>query len=89
MDGKVLLTFNARNEHDRTKFCEDLRESILEMDEMEALRIDAELERQKANGSRHGSVDGSNGDKGSTNRSRLGSGVADGQIAETEEYQWT
>ena len=49
MDGKVLLTFNARNEHDRTKFCEDLRESILEMDEMEALRIDAGLERQKTN----------------------------------------
>ncbi|XP_043247429.1 IQ motif and SEC7 domain-containing protein 1-like isoform X1 [Amphibalanus amphitrite] len=48
VDGKVLLTFNARNEHDRTKFCEDLRESILEMDEMEALRIDAGLERQKA-----------------------------------------
>ncbi|XP_043198352.1 IQ motif and SEC7 domain-containing protein 1-like isoform X2 [Amphibalanus amphitrite] len=66
VDGKVLLTFNARNEHDRTKFCEDLRESILEMDEMEALRIDAELERQKANGARHG--------RSSENRD---SGVAD------------
>ncbi|MCL4122179.1 UNVERIFIED_CONTAM: hypothetical protein GTU68_063758 [Idotea baltica] len=49
VDNKVLATFNARNEHDRTKFCEDLRESILEMDEMENLRIEGELERQKAN----------------------------------------
>ncbi|XP_037091387.1 IQ motif and SEC7 domain-containing protein 2-like [Pollicipes pollicipes] len=66
VDGKVLLTFNARNEHDRTKFCEDLRESILEMDEMEALRIDAELERQKASSAR--------GSRSSENRD---SGVAD------------
>ena len=49
VDNKVLATLNARNEHDRTKFCEDLRESILEMDEMENLRIEGELERQKAN----------------------------------------
>lgn len=48
MDGKVLLTFNARNEHDRCKFAEDLRESISEMDEMESLRIETELERQKS-----------------------------------------
>ena len=30
----------------RSKFVEDLRESIAEMDEMEALRIEAELEKQ-------------------------------------------
>ncbi|XP_045120579.1 IQ motif and SEC7 domain-containing protein 1-like isoform X11 [Portunus trituberculatus] len=48
VDNKVLITFNARNEHDRTKFCEDLKESICEMDEMESLRIEAELDRQKA-----------------------------------------
>ncbi|KFB49914.1 guanyl-nucleotide exchange factor [Anopheles sinensis] len=48
VDGKVLVTFNARNEHDRCKFAEDLRESISEMDEMETLRIEAELERQKS-----------------------------------------
>ncbi|KAG8240183.1 hypothetical protein J437_LFUL009474 [Ladona fulva] len=48
VDGKVLVTFNARNEHDRYKFAEDLRESISEMDEMESLRIEAELERQKS-----------------------------------------
>ncbi|XP_050712027.1 IQ motif and SEC7 domain-containing protein 1-like isoform X3 [Eriocheir sinensis] len=48
VDNKVLITFNARNEHDRTKFCEDLKESVLEMDEMESLRIEGELERQKA-----------------------------------------
>ncbi len=46
MDGKVLATFNARNEHDRCKFADDLRESITEMDEMESLRIEMELERQ-------------------------------------------
>lgn len=48
VDGKVLVVFNARNEHDRFKFSEDLRESILEMDEMENLRIETELEKQKA-----------------------------------------
>uniref|UniRef100_A0A1I8MQ68 Uncharacterized protein n=1 Tax=Musca domestica TaxID=7370 RepID=A0A1I8MQ68_MUSDO len=48
VDGKILVTFNARNEHDRCKFAEDLKESICEMDEMEALRIEAELERQKS-----------------------------------------
>lgn len=40
-----LITFNARNEHDRTKFCEDLKEAIMEMDEMEGLRIQSELEK--------------------------------------------
>ncbi|XP_042221369.1 IQ motif and SEC7 domain-containing protein 2-like isoform X5 [Homarus americanus] len=48
VDNKVLIIFNARNEHDRTKFCEDLKESVCEMDEMESLRIEGELERQKA-----------------------------------------
>ncbi|XP_014223054.2 IQ motif and SEC7 domain-containing protein 1 isoform X2 [Trichogramma pretiosum] len=48
VDNKVLVTFNARNEHDRCKFVEDLRESISEMDEMETLRIESELERQKS-----------------------------------------
>lgn len=57
VDGKVLITFNARNEHDRCKFAEDLKESVLEMDEMENLRIEAELERQKSNrGNRTGKI---------------------------------
>ncbi|CAH2099214.1 unnamed protein product [Euphydryas editha] len=47
VDGRRLATFNARNEHDRCKFAEDLRESIAEMDEMEAMRIEAELNRGK------------------------------------------
>jgi len=46
VDGKILATFNARNEHDRCKFADDLRESIAEMDEMETIRIEMELERQ-------------------------------------------
>lgn len=46
VDSKVLATFNARNEHDRCKFADDLRESIAEMDEMETIRIELELERQ-------------------------------------------
>ncbi|KAJ8911054.1 hypothetical protein NQ315_015108 [Exocentrus adspersus] len=49
VDQKVLVTFNARNEHDRCKFAEDLKEAVSEMDEMESLRIEAELERQKSN----------------------------------------
>lgn len=47
VDSKVLITFNARNEHDRCKFAQDLEESIAEMDEMEQIRIESELERQK------------------------------------------
>lgn len=67
VDGKILVTFNARNEHDRCKFAEDLRESISEMDEMESLRIEAELERQKsARSSRNG---------GSTNSENRDSGM--------------
>ncbi|XP_045518753.1 IQ motif and SEC7 domain-containing protein 3 isoform X1 [Pieris brassicae] len=50
VDGRRLATFNARNEHDRCKFAEDLRESIAEMDEMEAMRIEAELNRGKGRG---------------------------------------
>lgn len=30
VDNKVLITFNARNEHDRIKFAQDLEESITE-----------------------------------------------------------
>lgn len=45
LDNKVLL-FNARNDEDRRKFAEDLREAIAESDEMEALRIEMELEKQ-------------------------------------------
>ncbi|XP_076682118.1 brefeldin-resistant Arf-GEF family protein schizo isoform X7 [Andrena cerasifolii] len=68
VDAKVLVTFNARNEHDRCKFVEDLRESISEMDEMETLRIETELERQKSSRSARG---------GAENRD---SGVADVEI---------
>lgn len=46
-DSNVLITFNARNEHDRRKFGQDLEESIAEMDEMEQIRIENELDRQK------------------------------------------
>ncbi len=44
-DRKIVLTLNARNEHDRSKFVEDLRESVAEMDEMEALRLEAGMIR--------------------------------------------
>lgn len=49
LDRKSVVTLNARNDHDRAKFVEDLRESIAEMDEMETLRIESELEKQQAN----------------------------------------
>lgn len=64
VDGKALITFNARNEHDRCKFAEDLRESISEMDEMESLRIEAELERQKSGRSGNRSTGSENRDSG-------------------------
>lgn len=43
---RTLVTLNARNEHDRSKFAEDLQESIKEMDEMDNMRIEGELEKQ-------------------------------------------
>lgn len=68
----MLLTFNARNEHDRCKFAEDLRESISEMDEMESLRIEGELDRQKSSRNR-------GGDRTNNSENR-DSGVADVEV---------
>lgn len=39
--------FNARNDHDRCKFVEDIQEAISEMDEMENLRIETEIQRHR------------------------------------------
>ncbi|XP_014777490.2 IQ motif and SEC7 domain-containing protein 1 isoform X2 [Octopus bimaculoides] len=47
-NGKVLITFNARNDHDRQKFVEDLKEAILETTGLESLRIEEELQRHRA-----------------------------------------
>lgn len=41
------LHFNSRSDDDRAKFVDDLRESIIESDAMEALRIEQELEKQR------------------------------------------
>ncbi|CAL1542852.1 unnamed protein product [Lymnaea stagnalis] len=49
IDGKPLITFNARNDHDRQKFVEDLKESILETNGMEQLRIEEEMARHRTN----------------------------------------
>ncbi|XP_050529798.1 IQ motif and SEC7 domain-containing protein 1 [Daktulosphaira vitifoliae] len=68
LDNHLLITFNARNDHDRCKFVEDIRESICEMDEMENLRIESELERH-----RHGH----NNRSGNSNSDNRDSGVAD------------
>ncbi|XP_013790217.2 IQ motif and SEC7 domain-containing protein 1-like [Limulus polyphemus] len=46
VDDNVVITLNARNGQDRSKFVDDLKESILEMDEMENMRIEAELKKQ-------------------------------------------
>ncbi|CAF0954222.1 unnamed protein product [Adineta ricciae] len=43
-----LIVFNARNEHDRSKFCDDLKEAILEMNEMDGLSRQAELDQLRA-----------------------------------------
>ncbi|KAK8726405.1 hypothetical protein OTU49_010252 [Cherax quadricarinatus] len=80
VDNKVLIIFNARNEHDRTKFCEDLKESVCEMDEMESLRIEGELERQKA------SLRTSRPSSTAENRD---SGVADMELLTTSEKNGT
>lgn len=73
----MLVTFNARNEHDRCKFAEDLRESISEMDEMETLRIEAELERQKS----------ARGGTRANNSENRDSGVADVEVCAGVPYQ--
>ncbi|XP_069989097.1 IQ motif and SEC7 domain-containing protein 1 isoform X6 [Penaeus vannamei] len=80
VDNKVLIIFNARNEHDRTKFCEDLKESVCEMDEMESLRIEGELEKQKA------SLRASRPNSTTENRD---SGVADMELLTTNEKNGT
>ncbi|VDI79398.1 IQ motif and SEC7 domain-containing protein [Mytilus galloprovincialis] len=49
LDGKTLITFNARNDHDRQKFVGDLKEAIAECNGMEQLRIEDELNKQSAN----------------------------------------
>ncbi|XP_078341009.1 IQ motif and SEC7 domain-containing protein 1-like isoform X4 [Crassostrea virginica] len=49
VNNKVLITLNARNDHDRQKFVEDLREAILETNGMETLRIEKELQRHSTN----------------------------------------
>lgn len=84
VDGKVLVTFNARNEHDRCKFAGDLCESICEMDEMEVLRIEAELERQKISRNRGGAVGSGSSATNSENRD---SGVADVDVCPLPSYQ--
>lgn len=86
VDNRALIMFNARNEHDRAKFCEDLREAILEMDEMESLRIEAELDKQRSTTSRLSRTPNNNAqstpagapaDKPTDNRDNRDSGVAD------------
>ncbi|XP_014677401.1 PREDICTED: IQ motif and SEC7 domain-containing protein 1-like, partial [Priapulus caudatus] len=47
VDGKTLITFNSKNEQDRAKFTEDLRESILEMNEDGSLRMRTSLQKHK------------------------------------------
>jgi IQ motif/SEC7 domain-containing protein len=56
-----LIRFNARNEHDRTKFCEDLKETILEMNEMEGLRIQSEIDKLRGSSSSLVDITNNNG----------------------------
>ncbi|XP_064604385.1 IQ motif and SEC7 domain-containing protein 1-like isoform X3 [Liolophura sinensis] len=48
IDGKILITFNARNDHDRQKFVDDLKEAILETNGMETIRIEEELNKHRS-----------------------------------------
>ena len=61
MNQTNLITFNARNEHDRTKFCEDLKEAIMEMDEMEGLRIQSEIDKLRGSSSSLVDITNNNG----------------------------
>ncbi|XP_030639814.1 IQ motif and SEC7 domain-containing protein 2-like [Chanos chanos] len=44
---KVLIVFTAPSQQDRTRFTNDLRESVAEVQEMEKYRVESELEKQK------------------------------------------
>lgn len=44
----VLITLNARNEHDRRKFCDDLRETILEATEFERVLLESQMEKVRS-----------------------------------------
>lgn len=46
----VLLNLNARNEHDRAKFTEDLREAIAESDEMARIESISKENRDRDSG---------------------------------------
>merc|ERR1719285_678475 len=74
-DRKVVITLNARNDHDRSKFVEDLKESIAEMDEMEQLRIESELEKQQGMG---GEVDQDSKQRFGDSHHQNGSGTPGG-----------
>ncbi|CAF0884498.1 unnamed protein product [Adineta steineri] len=56
-----LIIFNARNEHDRTKFCDDLKEAILEMNEMEGLRRQSEFDKIRGSSSSLVDITNNNG----------------------------
>lgn len=43
-----LVLFHARNEHDQQKFCEDLKESIHETEDIEDLRRQSELDKLRS-----------------------------------------
>ncbi|XP_072051296.1 IQ motif and SEC7 domain-containing protein 1-like isoform X2 [Amphiura filiformis] len=47
INNKTLITFCGTNPEDRNRFVADLRETVMEVTEMEDIRIGAELERQK------------------------------------------
>ncbi|KAK2724301.1 IQ motif and SEC7 domain-containing protein 1-like isoform X3 [Artemia franciscana] len=82
-DGKVLLMFNARNDHDRSKFSADLKEAILEMDEMENLRLEGELDKQR-NSIRLSRVPGDLSQISPRERDNRDSGVADVEVLNLE-----
>lgn len=47
MNNRTLITFCANSQEEKAKFVSDLRETVQEVNEMEDIRIGAELERQK------------------------------------------
>ncbi|XP_033647680.1 IQ motif and SEC7 domain-containing protein 1-like isoform X4 [Asterias rubens] len=47
MNNRTLITFCANSQEEKARFVSDLRETVQEVNEMEDIRIGAELERQK------------------------------------------
>lgn len=70
---KTLITFNARNEHDRSRFVDDLREAIEEMALMDSIKINGFTSDPVIFGAKSSTSSLTSGHDGSSNNHKSGS----------------